>query len=200
MFSAFLNWTVTARTMLPLVPAAAILVSRFLDRPDHSGKSSTVQRALVIIPTAIVALVVTTADYLQANAVRRSVETIVENHRDEKDRLLFTGHWGFQYYMMRHGIESMEISRTAFKPGDLLAVPVIAARANLPPEDIAPRSYEVLAPKLKWAATMSHHVGAGFYASNFGPLPYVFGKVAPESVGVYEFKYHISPQRETVTD
>jgi hypothetical protein len=36
-------------------------------------------------------------------------------------------------------------------------------------------------------ATWNETMGAGFYASLWGPLPFVFGHVPPEGVSVYDF-------------
>ena len=43
-----------------------------------------------------------------------------------------------------------------------------------------------------WAAPVYHleyaGIGAGFYASSWGPLPFAFGRVPPEIVSVYVWK------------
>jgi hypothetical protein len=40
----------------------------------------------------------------------------------------------------------------------------------------------------KWLTTMNGDVGAGFYSSIRGPLPFAFGKVPAEEVTVYRVK------------
>lgn len=57
-----------------------------------------------------------------------------------------------------------------------------------------PRGYRTDEPALQpaeatpfpWLATMDPSVGAGFYASVWGPLPFAFGRAAPERYEVWE--------------
>jgi len=45
----------------------------------------------------------------------------------------------------------------------------------------------VTVPQSPFLATMSQPVGAGFFASIAGPLPFAFGRVPPEKTVVFDF-------------
>ena len=37
-----------------------------------------------------------------------------------------------------------------------------------------------------WCTTLDRRVGAGFYASGEGPVPYIFARVPPQEFKIYE--------------
>jgi 4-amino-4-deoxy-L-arabinose transferase-like glycosyltransferase len=99
-FTGFLNWTINARSVLPLIPAAGILLARRIDvlRPT----SIRFRPALLAIPLAlsgVVSLWLTWADTELANSARIAAAEIEQETRNQPGTVWFTGHWGFQYYM-----------------------------------------------------------------------------------------------------
>ncbi|MGO8838592.1 MAG: ArnT family glycosyltransferase [Limisphaerales bacterium] len=185
-FTAFCNWTINARSVLPMAPAVGILIVRRLERTlltDDKFWSRSIM--ICLAASAALALLVTRSDFLLATAVRRCAEQICTRYDRKPGTLWFQGHWGFQYYMESFGASALDVKHSALNPGDRLAVP--SNNTNLlPPHPEKAELLEVLAISgPHWLTTWNPTVGAGFYASAWGPLPFAFGRVPPESVSVY---------------
>ena len=183
-FAAYLNWTVNARSLLPLVPAIALLVVRRLER----NSATTKPIALAVTLGAALGMSVAHADFLYAIAVRQSAAETVTKFSSENSNLWFQGHWGFQFYMEQWGARVIDTKQPGLKPGDQLAMPL--ANTSLLPID--PANTELLGtisvPGPRWLATWNPTVGGGFYAAVTGPLPFAFGCVPAEQVTVYKLK------------
>jgi hypothetical protein len=74
------------------------------------------------------------------------------------------------------------------REGDFLAIPLNNTNAKPPDPNHAHPWKALLFQGSRWMTTNSGQVGAGFHASVFGPLPFAFGRVPPESVLVYVIK------------
>lgn len=185
-FTAFCNWTVNARSILPMAPAVGILIARRLGQGIPAGRAVWSRSLVIGLATgALLSLWVTQADFLLAVAVRRSADQICARYGRETRRLWFQGHWGFQYYMQSFGAVAFDTKRSRLRPGDGLVVP--ANNTNLMPPDSGNGDLleVVTVSGPHWLTTWSPTVGAGFYASTMGPLPFAFGRVPPESASVY---------------
>jgi hypothetical protein len=189
-FATFLNWTINVRSVLPLVPAAGILIARRLDQ--RFGPARQIRGywlALPLVPAGALALLVTWADYQMAGSAREAAALIVEQARNHRATLLYQGHWGFQYYMSQAGVEPLDFYRYQRKPGDLVVYPGNNTNldSRVPPGPWVRSPYfELEMLPCSWLATMDESVGAGFYAAVFGPLPYAFGKGQPARYQVME--------------
>ena len=185
-FAAFFNWTVNARSILPIAPAVGILIVRRLDRTMPRNRQTWPSRIVIgLAASALLSWLVTRSDFLVAAAFRRCAEQICARYNRETGTLWFQGHWGFQHYMQSLGASALDFKHSALKPGDGLAVP--SNNTNLLPPD--PKRTDLLGNLTvsgpHWLTTCSPAVGAGFYASTMGPLPFAFGRVPPESVSLY---------------
>jgi 4-amino-4-deoxy-L-arabinose transferase-like glycosyltransferase len=187
-FAGFVNWTINGRSLLPLAPAVGILIARRLDANLAGGWKISKWIPACLAASAVFALLVTRGDYLYAMACRQSAQQIVAQFGNQTDNVLFQGHWGYQYYMKAGGMKEFDVYHTALMPGNILA----NADYNtlvLPPETNAVAKSEfIYASGPKYLTTMNPPSGAGFYSSIFGPLPFAFGRVAPERVIVYYIK------------
>ncbi len=177
------NWTVNGRTLLPTVPAIAILCMRRLELTHPSGlgwKRLAGPMAAALVLDGVIMV----ADYQLADSARRAANNIVHRHRTPGQQIWFEGHWGFQYYMQNLGALPVDFTRPALAPSDVLVIPVSAANVALP------QPGEVELVKLSqmrvfpWLATMQPGSGACFYAADCGPVPFAFGRIAPESYAV----------------
>jgi 4-amino-4-deoxy-L-arabinose transferase-like glycosyltransferase len=185
-FTSFLNWTTNARTVLPMIPAAGILVARRLDRQAGTGVLGTRWREfLPLIPAACLALTVTWADFSLATCQRRAVSAISGELRGYPGTVWFQGHWGFQYYMELDGARAVDFSRPAIQEDDVVVVP--SNNANL--ADLAPQWFHPVAKHrcvpISWLGLMQKRLGAGFYSDRWGPLPFAFGHVDPDEYTVF---------------
>jgi 4-amino-4-deoxy-L-arabinose transferase-like glycosyltransferase len=184
LFAAVFNWTVNGRSILPLTPAAAILIFRQLGENSVAEKIKFRFTTAALCAGAALALLVAQADFRAAATIRKCAQWACAQAAGQT--LWFQGHWGFQFYMQAGGALPVDFRKSVFQPGDKLAVP--SNNTNLLPLDPKKgRQLAVLAlPETRWLSTMNTATGAGFYASMWGPLPFAFGRAPPERVFIYE--------------
>jgi hypothetical protein len=179
-FAGFLNWTINARAVLPLIPAAGILLAR---RVDTLGATAMRWRpAILAIPLAAagaVSLWVTWADTELANSARTAAVLIQQKTVNQPGALWFTGHWGFQYYMESAGAHAVVVDDPPRQPGDYLAVAESGRLFELRPQFVASREVIEIPVNLGITTTQGT-LGAGFYSFDLGPLPFAIGRVPPE--------------------
>jgi hypothetical protein len=185
-FATFLNWTNNGRSILPLVPAAAILLVRRLEwRFPGPSPSLLTRLRLLSVPGIAVALAVAWADARWAHSIRDEAQNLLARYHSAAHPLRFQGHWGFQYYMQLGGARVLNTDGEIAHPGELLAVAannvaeLDPAKAPLEPVETTEQN----APR--WVRTHAWQLGAGFYSSAFGPLPYAFGHAWPDRYDVY---------------
>ena len=183
-FSAFVNWTVNARTLLPMAPPAGIMLARLI-----APHLTALPRWQLLLPAALAAtwsIWVAAGDYGFAQAAKSAATAIAEAYPTENTqdrRLYFEGHWGFQHYMEAAGYEPLDYAAPAIKPGDWLAIP--ANNTNLMYFAEAQPVREVSFGMPWGVATINLRLGAGFYSHFYGPLPYVPARVPPETYTIY---------------
>ncbi len=173
-FAAVMNWTVNVRSVLPLVPAACILVVRATDRDDGlSPRPAWVAATLA----AAVAVAMAGSEYRVA-AANRDVAA-----RTAGPRVWFTGHWGFQYYMQLGGARPVEGDGVGLPAGDTVVLPL---NNDGPPRlpKAAHVLYRIEVGGGYWLSLTSNPMGGGFYSSYGDRLPVVFGPVPPEACWV----------------
>ena len=191
LFAAGLNWSTNGRSILPMVPAAALLIARSLESVGAAATSAARARRLKGIRIAILAFAgvlagwIASSDVQHANGARRAAHVIRERTRGATGRLLFEGHWGFQYYM--EGLGGIAFDRNApLHPGDLLVLPENNTNVDTEPQPWMRLVDTVERPAGAGVALNRMDRGAGFYADAYGPVPYVFGPVPPDRYRIYE--------------
>lgn len=180
LFAGFFNWTVNARSVLPLIPAAAILLARRLEAVSSgSSRSWALRLALPLLVSGALSVWVAQSDTALANAQRTAAERVMKRARHQAGDVWFQGHWGFQYYMQSLGARPMA-SRTELHAGDHIVVPENNTNTfPIDPGILATRE-TVEVRTNRWLTTMHGGLGAGYYAYIWGPLPFAFGRVPPE--------------------
>lgn len=176
-FATFVNWTTAARSILPMVPAAGMLIGRRIEQRKSLRNPTRLRQVLIpLIGVAAVSLVVSWTDYKVADSARRVSAYVRDKYISKEHTTWFAGHWGFQYYMQEFGARSADtLSRPA--PGDIFIVPGNNTNNFWPRlEDV--RSRGILeVPLGTGLTTMNFELGAGFYSDTFGPLPFAVGTV-----------------------
>ena len=178
-FSAFVNWTINARTLLPLIPAVGILLARRLERIRTTLPRRLVTSSIVIALSlsGLISLWIVRADSEIANTARSNAFAIAEWTHAKGGTLWFMGHWGFQYYMEQLGGHPFDRLHPQIKTGDYVAIPF----NNMYPWDISggfPGSKEPFPVQLhSYASTICPALGADFYTAHWGLLPYVIGPI-----------------------
>lgn len=165
-FAAFFNWTMNGRSILPMAPAAGILISHAIEK--KIAKKSVLAYAPVI-PALALSLIVAYADFSLANSAKEAAERF--GKRFSKDSTWFMGHWGFQYYMESKGMLIHGSKGRRASAGDALIVPLNNTN-NMPGNNVEFQE-RIDYPVLGYASTLSPFTGAGFYAASLGPLPFV---------------------------
>jgi hypothetical protein len=179
-FAAFLNWTVNARTVLPLIPAAGILLARRWERVQPA--TDRYRLAKLVIPlglSGVVSLWIAAADFDLANSARSAAQAIAQETAGEKLPVLFEGHWGFQYYMESFGARALDFAKPNYQAGQILAIPDNNTFAFGTPPGFTGPAQVIEVNISRGATTMKSPMGAGFYSSMWGPLPFAFGDVPP---------------------
>jgi hypothetical protein len=183
-FAAVFNWTVNGRTLLPLVPAVAILLTRRLERNGlAAGKAIAFWMPGCFAAGAALALLVARADFQFARSVRLSAQTTFAKF-GALPNFRFQGHWGFQYYLGAAGARALDIKQSLLRRGDTIATPENNTNFSPLGADLVVLRELITVPGPRWLTTMKGQVGAGFYASLRGPLPFAFGLVPPDRVVV----------------
>ena len=185
LFTAFFNWTVNGRSLLPLAPAVGILIARRLEQ-NGLANCQTFPRGVMLCLAASAALAfgVAQSDFLLAVATRQSARLVCANYKSATGNLWFQGHWGFQYYMEQAGAWALDAKHLRLKPGDTLALPMNNEAFPLNLKDLVLQgTFSGSGPR--WFSTWNTPIGAGFYASSWGPLPFAVGRTRPEIVSVY---------------
>ncbi len=189
-FASLVNWSITGRNILPMAPAAGLLIARRLERknqiPDRYLGSSRFALSLVLALT--MALLVSYADYRYANEVRSLARQIGRIPSYTGGRLLFQGHWGFQYYLEKEGAIPIDFARTTFQAGDIVVTPSFNVKVYSTNDEYFDTLQSVYLHPLSWLSTHNYFAGAGFYASKIGPLPCAFGVIRPEPYSIQMLK------------
>jgi 4-amino-4-deoxy-L-arabinose transferase-like glycosyltransferase len=182
-FAAVLNWTVSARSFLPLAPIAAILVTRGLKQ-----KISTLEKpGASLWPlgiSAAVSLLIASADYSLARSGKEAAHQLAAKYQSATTRLWFEGHCGFQYYLQKYGASPVDYSLSVISPGDILIVPFNNVCLMMPNPDAVELLVVPEFPACSWLSTFNGATGAGFYGAG-GLLPFVIGPVPVEKYYVY---------------
>ena len=188
-FASFINWAVNARSILPIVPAAGILLMRRIDRRNKAGRrAGNRQVAWPLVPAAVVALLVCWADYTLAGTARDAAVTIQNRFGKYSGTVWFQGHWGFQYYMEANGHQALDFKNPTVMLGDVLIVPMNNYSTEYPSKKEVFLSEILQFAPYRWLATMTGSLGAGFYADKWGPLPFTVGPVGPEKYYIFVVK------------
>jgi len=183
-FTAYLNWTVNARSILPMVPATGILLARRIERQyENPTRKFKALVAVGLLACAVVSLWLARADTDVANSARIAA-VLVHQKTAGGNGVWFLGHSGFQYYMQTFGARPYDWSHPQIKSGDFLAIPY----SRVWPEDVTsnflgPRENIELSIHT-YASTTSPEIGAGFYHSYWSILPYAFGPVPSEKYAI----------------
>jgi hypothetical protein len=185
-FTCFCNWTVAARNILPLVPAAAFLLVRRLE-----AQNSAAAPRLFYIPLALsltVGLLVSWADFKLADSARTAAQTVYEHVVWHFKNITFEGHWGFQYYMEKLGGVAIDKRNMRLAPDTAVIVPTGNSVIFLPPPEHAAlwNEFDITYPL--WLCTMSVDDGAGYYSDGWGPAPYIICRPPKDRYLIYSGK------------
>ena len=196
LFAGVLNWTVSARSVLPLIPAAGILLARRLEAaPPTSPGRRLIVFGVPLLASGLLSLWITLADADLADSARRAASLVHERTRNESGTVWFQGHWGFQYYMESLGARPADFDSSQATSGDFMVVPDNNTNTlGVLPSIVESRETVELHMR-SWLSTMNKERGAGFYSTVWGPLPFAFGPVPAERYSIL----HMAAPRTVAT-
>jgi hypothetical protein len=189
-FATFMNWTVNARSVLPLIPAAGILLARRIDKLNIASRRRHVAVLLVpLVASGVFSLWVTCADARLANSARFAAQDVHE-HASTSSQVMFQGHWGFQYYMQSFGFQPVDFSAQFVRDGLLMVIPENNTNVHAIGMDMIGARQTLEFNVNVGVASMSIPLGAGFYSDLWGPLPFAIGSTPPERYAVVRLVLH----------
>jgi hypothetical protein len=188
-FAAFLNWSVNARSLLPVAPALGIILARALERDrPRCLMPGTLRMVASLGPALSIAALVAASDSELAGAARSAAHSAVERLRSPGRDIWFSGHWGFQWYMQQGGARPFAMGATTTQAGDTAVFPFRNSGVFGPPEEDLEPLDKTCMPLTSLIATMDPSLGAGFYADVYGPLPFVAANRRRDCYGLMQFR------------
>ncbi|MFA7405815.1 MAG: hypothetical protein WC007_17630, partial [Pelobacteraceae bacterium] len=185
-FTCFLNWTVSVRALLPLAPAAALLLARRLRDRQEAGDANISNRWVAgLVPALVISLMVARADYTHANSARKAADVIVQDLAGVRGNIWFQGHWGYQYYMERLGVKPLDFQNSPLGEGDVIIIPGNNSNTGPLESELVTLWRRYSFDTTCCLATMNIVAGSGFYSDDWGSVPFVFGAVPPETYQAY---------------
>lgn len=183
-FAIFVNWTVSARTVLPALFPALLLVCR---HAEHLGAMASTSRWLTrsAIAAALLSWICAFSDMEHANAgrhfAREQLPPIIAKARKETPRdpsVHFIGHWGIQHYLEEAGYRHMRLSGHSVTTGDLF---IIAENASgiVPPDFSYSQVLDLKINSKNPIRIMNTWSRGGFYSTVFGRAPWAFSNGHP---------------------
>ncbi|MBK7642334.1 MAG: glycosyltransferase family 39 protein [Planctomycetes bacterium] len=178
-FAIFVDWAILARSVLPALPAFAIVLARALEgaRVMQRAAGRTLL-GLALGAGALLGVVLLRADTEVAEEARASATELAR--APSGTRVWFQGHWGFQWYAQAAGARAQDRARPAPSAGDRILVPMLnsnifgvdAQRVRVLEE----RKRALHSPLV----VLGPRSGAGWWAHTLGPLPFAWnlGEVA----------------------
>jgi len=192
LFTLFFNWAVNARSLLPVAPAAGILIARRLDTLLELLRRPRLFPALPVGAAAVLALVLAAADERLAGSARTGALRLT-GATARRGTLWFQGHWGFQHYMEDRSARPLDWQRSLLRAGEGVAIPIDNANVVALPADAVVQREALDVAVLPFLATLNPRLGAGFYLDDWGPLPFAFGRVPPERYVLLELVRDVPP-------
>lgn len=192
-FSVFVNHTVNARTLLPMLPAMGIAAAWRIERLGGAAAAGARWLPVPLAAAGALAGWVMIGDYQYANASRSAAERFAAERRQFSERVYFIDHWGFQYYMQEAGARPLEDRWTEhnkdfYRPlqmGDTLVVPHAAYSLRMPDPARNRLAAYYRFPVRGWMNTMNAKAGAGFYSHYWGALPFAIGPAPSEDFAFF---------------
>jgi len=178
-FAVVVNWDVNARSMLPMIPAVAILITRRMEAQSVVSGQWRIAYIVPIVVCGAISLWVAAGDMTLADSARMAANYIHEKTKGESSTVWFEGRWGFEYYMQRFGARPVEPGAEQCRFGDLVVIPKYnTALFKFPLKTTQAEIVDFDVPT--WVTPMNPDAGAGFYFSGWGALPFAFGPVPPQ--------------------
>ena len=176
-----------AKFLVPVAPAAAILIAASLAQRPRLGAAVL---AVTLVAGTVLGVAILRADQRFAGFGRTVAQTMIAPQVARGERVLFNGHWGFQWYAEKAGAVSMAINANFPRPGDTV-YSAERSEALFVLEDMKEfKHVRRLQDATPGGRIKSRIHGAGFYSNAWGYLPWAWGNDVIEIIDIYRY----SPQ------
>jgi len=179
-FAALINWSVNGRSILPMAPAAGLLIARWIDRRGATTTITSILDGSRLAIAAIIAMLIARADWLLAHAARTAANKLSDAMLPLPGELWFQSHWGFQEYMQQRGAIAYDWFKPKLVTGEMMVVAMNGSNVDIPNENFAILVSLLDELACTWLSTMHIGDGSGFYSDMWGPLPFMFGPTQPD--------------------
>ena len=194
LFAALVNWSVNGRSILPMAPAAALIVARFLESKNGSSwRPGLRELALPLCGAFLLSMTVARGDYNLAGTARAAAGAVAGNSPAAARPTWFQGHWGFQYYMEQTGALPYDRKRSLIQAADHMVFPENNTNSFQEIYDQGTPLKDLEFNPAGFVSTMNFGAGAGYYSSGFGPLPFLVGSGFQERYHIMEFRRPVKP-------
>ncbi len=175
----------SARYLLPACPALVLLFLRSGEQTSKSPSSAFYGTLLAV--QIVLGLSLAQADYQFAGLGRREASEFQRDYVGNHRPFLFSGEWGFRYYMTEIGGEIMA-QDTPGSPGEF----VVKSRLSLGRpfdfdrsiEPLEQRRYRIRSP----LRLLDVHAHAGFWSDGWGVLPFWFSHEDLDEISIFRVK------------
>jgi hypothetical protein len=133
LFIVFLSPFIAVRHVLLAIPALYLLIAR---GPD-AARLSRREMALALALNTFLGVTLAASDASLAEVYRQQAPTLAARFCGGGTRCVAVGHWGWQWYARRAGMEIYDQQRTVLRPGDRVIIPELPAKQDLRPTDTA---------------------------------------------------------------
>ena len=153
------------RHVLPALPAVLLLLA-------HNLEGSIPRRTALaaLVTSAAGGLLLAFSDYQYANAYK-TYAPIVKSAAPSDARVFFTGHWGWQWYARKEGMEQYDEDRTVLRDGDYVVTTELLHQADVVlPRGLAlvkVQEWQVPSTLLTLFRTMAVTPWGGYYKHRF---------------------------------
>jgi len=175
---------VAVRYLLPGLLPIVILMVRGIEASPLAERRRRQLFAAAAVATGAIGLTVAEAESHVSRFARDGVAdalTLVP----AGSRVLFDGHWGFQYYMEKRGVRALEIGVDDLRSGDYVIAAEQTHGLNLADYPGVFSLVKVLdAPPGVPIVTMARRANAGFHADLHGILPFAISTEPPDRIAV----------------
>jgi hypothetical protein len=124
---------IAVRHVLLALPAVLLLIARGRDAAQVSRRGWIVACGLTIV----VGMAVGASDARLADLYRRAAPDLASRFCHGGTRCVAVGHWGWQWYASRAGLETYDRERSHLHPGDRVILSELAGKQVLPARDSA---------------------------------------------------------------
>jgi len=167
---------IATRHILLLLPAILILIIPLWDKTPSYIKS------IILCGTVLSGIILGISDWKFANYYRHAAHNI-KNQVNNSAKVWAAGHWGWQWYCKRNGIETLGINSSDLKEGDYVIAPMHVSKQDIHTLNLTKVKSYWYQPDIFSFFSVSEH--AGLYATSRHEIPWDLSKRPIDIIVVY---------------